>query len=175
VVTAVLGLPACSSDTSGGPGASVAHSRYIAVATGSYRGADWVLFGWEQQSQLCLELLPGGTDPDHPPEESPPSGFGSAGCGFNGTHPGSGWFTSGVGPAGSGVSFGPLPTTAMQIRVATHEVLPTQALPPGTGLPRGRFWIQFQPSGWPTAADGTALEQPQPLDPRGDPVPYQDF
>jgi hypothetical protein len=73
------------------------------------------------------------------------------------------------------VSFGPLPSDAVQIRVATDEILTTMPMPRGKGLPAGRYWINVTPAGGPGSALGPALFTPEPLDAHGQPVPFQAF
>lgn len=85
------------------------------------------------------------------------------------------YWMGGLGPAGSTVTFGPLPTNAVAIRITTHEVIGTSALPDTDGLPAGRYWLSITPPDWPTASGGAALDTPQPLDSRGHPVGFQDF
>lgn len=152
----------------------VSHTPYIQLAAGTSDGAGWRLFGWEQQHQLCLALLPAGYHPDHPPTPTTTAWEGG-GCGFDDRHPGSGFSIGAVGPDGGGLSFGPLPAAATQIRVATHKILATTPFPGGKGLPAGRFWISFIAPGDPPAADGDLLPNPQPLDAQGRPVAFQSF
>lgn len=154
--------------------ADPSHTPYIQLADGTSGGAAWRLFGWEQQHQLCLTVLPAGYDPGHMPTATTTAWEGG-GCGFDDRHPGSGFSTGAAGPDGGGLSFGPLPAATTQIRVATHEILATTPFPGGHGLPAGRFWISFTAPGGPGAADGDILPTPQPLDAQGRPVAFQSF
>jgi hypothetical protein len=159
--------------TSGPNPKSPAHSPYVVLTTGAYQGHAWQLFAWEE-GHLCMAFLPAGYDPDHLPPASPPVGAGQ--CEFEKTQiPTSSYYDGGPGYVGSFEAFGPLPTDATQIRVATHEVLPTMPMPQGRGLPAGRYWINIMPAGWPAATQGAALDTPQPLDAQGRPVQFQDF
>lgn len=156
--------------------AKPSHTPYIRLSSGTYEGVSWQLFAWEQEHRTCMMILPAGSDPDHMPSDASGTWQGGGGCGFDGSTPGSGYSIGALGPAGSGLSFGPLPVAATQIRVATHEVLPTTALPGGgSGLPPGRFWIEFTAPTGPSAAEGTFLPTPQPLDANGQPVTFQSF
>lgn len=151
----------------------VPHSPYVVLTSGVYQGAGWRLFAWEQQDHLCMELDPAGYSPDH---RSPPALVaGAGGCEFDKRNPSSGYYDSGPGPGGSGVSFGPLPTNATQVRVASGQVLPTMPFPVGKGLPAGRYWLEVTTSGRPCRTAGTALDTPQPLDSQGHPVKFQNF
>lgn len=171
--TLLAGCASAHSPASASSPTSSGHSPYVLLTSGSYKGIDWRLFAWQQQGHLCMELDPAGTDPDHRPAASSAGGAGA--CQFDHSDPSSGYYASGPGPAGSAVSFGPLPDDATQIRVATHETLATASLPTGKGLPTGRYWINIMPAGWPTQTEGSALPTPQPLDANGGKVAFQSF
>ncbi len=152
------------------------HSPYVMLTNGTYQGTAWRLFAWKQGGYLCMELDPAGSsDPGNKPSASPGQSVGAGACEFDKRNPSGDYYTSGPGPAGSDASFGPLPTNASQIRVATHEILPTMPLPTAKGLPAGRYWINIIPVGWPTPTDGTALDTPQPIDISGKSVKFQSF
>ncbi|MGC1405226.1 MAG: hypothetical protein WA938_00625 [Candidatus Dormiibacterota bacterium] len=169
LLTVYIPGPSASGPNPGRP----EHSPYVVLTTGTYQGHAWQLFAWEE-GRLCMAFLPAGYDPAHMPSVSSPVGAGQ--CEFEKTqNPTSSYYDGGPGYGGSFESFGPLPTDATQIRVATHEVLPTTLLPPAKGLPAGRYWINIMPAGWPTSAQGNALDVPQPLDAQGRPVQFQDF
>ena len=176
-LAAVVGVAAASVSVSGcgSTGASPSHSPYVRLTSGTYHGTPWQLFAWEQKSKLCMELLPGGADPDHPTAKPSWPAAGGAGCAFDARDPGSGYYAGSTGPAGSSFSFGPLPSQATQIKTATHEILVTSPLPRGKSLPSGRYWIHLMPAGWPSKAEGTALDIPQPLDASGKKVPFKAF
>ncbi|WP_369222297.1 hypothetical protein AB5J52_12970 [Streptomyces sp. R39] len=137
------------------------------LTSGVYQGESWSLYAWQQDGQLCMEV-DGPGDPTA-------SGVPSAGaCGFDQKDPSSGYYASGPGPGDSDVNYGPLPSRATQIRVATKEILPAKPFPAGRQLPAGRFWIQIVPEDWPVPADGRAIT-PEPLNASGRRVAYQDF
>lgn len=169
LVAAVATATGCGDN----PDSTPAHTPYTVLSSGTYHGASWQLFGWSQSGQLCLELLPRGSTP---PAASPAPwpGAGGGACGFN-SAPSGGFSSGSIGPDGSDFAFGPLPLGATRIRVAAHEVVPTSLLPQSNGLPVGRFWILLMPAGWPTPADGAALDTPQPLDAHDRPVAFQVF
>ena len=145
------------------------NSAWVEVAHGTYAGTPWRLDAREQDGHLCLSVDgPGG------PNDFATTMAGE--CVFADEPAKAGYYYGeGPGPGTSMVSYGPLPAEATHIRVATHEVLTTQPLPTGSGLPRGRFWIQFTPYHWPTAAEGKALGWAQPLDDAGAPVAFRRF
>lgn len=175
-LVAVVCPVAAAATGCGATAASPLHSPYVQLTSGTYHGMSWQLFAWEQESKLCMALLPGGTDPDHLPTDKPSwPAAGGGGCAFDTRQPGSDHYVSSTGPAGSGFSYGPLPSQATQIKTATHEILVTRPLPRGKGLPSGRYWIHLMPAGWPSKAEGTALDAPQPLDAQGKKVPFKAF
>ncbi|MGW5656172.1 hypothetical protein [Streptomyces humi] len=140
---------------------------HVLLADGVYQGKSWSVYAWQQGGQLCMEV-DGPGDPTA-------SGVASAGaCGFDQKNPSSGYYASGPGPGDSNVNYGPLPSRATQIRVATKEILPTRPFPAGKQLPAGRYWIQIIPKDWPLPADGRAIS-PEPLNASGRRVAYQDF
>lgn len=147
------------------------HSRYVLLTSGTYKGAGWQLFAWQQQGDLCMEVDPAGFDPDHYPSAS--EGLSAGACKFDDS-PTAGYYTTGPGPEGSMVSFGPLPTSAVQIRVAPDETLATMPMPHGQGLPAGRYWINVTDTGGPATTEG-GFPTLVPLDAQGQPVPFQDF
>jgi hypothetical protein len=172
-VAAAVSVTGCGSTATSS--AHGTHTSYVRLTSGTYHGVPWQLFAWEQKSQLCMELLPGGADPGHPQAGPSWPAAGGGGCAFDHRDPGSGYYASSTGPAGSGFSYGPLPARATQIRTATREILVTRPLPSGKGLPSGRYWIHLMPAGWPSEAEGNALDTPQPLDSRGQAVPFAAF
>ena len=171
VATGTL-LAGCASAHSPGSVTTSGHSSYVLLTSGSYKGVDWRLFAWQQQGHLCMEFDPAGSDPAH---RLAASSAGAGGCKFDDSNPSTGYYASGPGPGGSAVSFGPLPSDATQIRVATHETLTAAPLPAGKGLPTGRYWINVMPAGWPAQTEGSALPTPQPLDTNGNTVTFQSF
>ena len=144
-------------------------SDWVELAGGTYAGTPWRLDAREQDGHLCLSVDgPGG------PDDIATTMAGA--CVFADEPMKAGYYyASGPGPGTSMVSYGPLPVQATRIRVASRQVLTTRPLPAGSGLPHGRFWIQFTPYNWPTPADGTALEWAQPLDDAGRPVAFRNF
>jgi hypothetical protein len=96
-------------------------------------------------------------------------------CGFADYPHEPSYYDSGPGPSGSSFNLGPLPSTATQIRVASSEILPTQAFPREAGLPSARYWVEIVPASGVPAADGTVLQTPQPLNAAGQPVAFREF
>jgi hypothetical protein len=176
-LAAVAGVAATALSGCRASQADPAHTPYVKLDGGTYHGAAWGLWAWEQGSELCMMLVPAGVDPGRPVDRSSPTGpaAGGGGCGFDDKDPSGGFYTSSTGPDHSGWTFGPLPAAATGIRVATHEVLATKPLPAGKGLPAGRYWLHFEPAGWPGRAQGTALDTPQPLDAHGRKVAFAAF
>jgi hypothetical protein len=170
VAATVAALSGCGSTH-----ASSEHSSYVQLTGGTYDGVPWGLFAWEQHSKLCMEVLPGGADPDHPATTPSWRTGGGGACAFDARHSGTSYYASAPGPGRSNFSYGPLPTRATQIKTATSETLITRPLPAGKGLPAGRYWIHLMPAGWPSKAEGTALATPQPLDATGNKVPFRAF
>lgn len=145
----------------------------VLLTHGIRSGIRWGLWAWEQteggRRTLCLALSgPRGYSATGAPGV-PPTG----GCAFNDRFADSGYYTSGPGPGSSiSVSFGPLPTRAVAVRVG-GVILPTRPFPAGRGLPEGRYWIRFAGS----RVTGTAVpgSMPVPLDADHHPVPFQAF
>lgn len=157
VAVAVLAAAAagCTDD-----GTSEPSSRTVPVrlAAGTTNGARWGLWAWEQDKQLCMALA----GPNRYSARATTNG----GCGFNNQRSG-GYYMGGRAPGGklgAYVDYGPLPSRAVRIR-AHGKIIDTKPLPTGHGLPRGRYWISF----------ATGPGNPQPLDARGKPVPFQAF
>jgi len=130
----------------------------VQVATGTYRGDTWTLSASRGPDGLCMMV-------DGPAFQAPPGQ-----CGFNAKPPDGSFWDGGLGPRTSTVSFGPLPSSATQIRLFTGEVIATYSLP--KGLPAGRYWIAFTPAAAPVSQ---AVDQPEPLDSAGHPVSFKVF
>lgn len=160
-VVAVAVLAAVATGCAAGqPGSSSATPRIapVRLAAGTANGTRWGLWAWEQDKRLCMAL----SGPDRYSAKAATNG----GCGFDG-HASGGYYMGGRAPggkAGTYVGYGPLPTRAVRIR-AHGDVMATKPLPVGHGLPVGRYWISFAQGGG----------NPQPLDARGNPVPFQAF
>jgi hypothetical protein len=140
---------------------------HVLLTSGVYQGQAWSVYAWQQGGQLCMEV----NGPGDPAASGVPD---AAACGFDEKNPSSGYYSSGPGPGDSDVNYGPLPSRATRIRVATKEILPTKPFPAGKQLPSGRYWIQITPKDWPLPANGKEIS-PKPLDATGHQVPYQDF
>lgn len=139
----------------------------VKLRTGVYRGVIWRLDAGTVNGQFCMQLS--RVNGPHPGE------FAGA-CVFDNDPTGpSYYYASGLGPRGSGVNYGPLPISAVAIRIATHQVVPTYPLPARSGMPKGRYWVDFEPDNWPAPQEGRPLNNPQPLDQQGKPVAYQAF
>lgn len=140
---------------------------HVLLTSGVYQGNAWSVYAWQQGGQLCMEVDgPGGPTASGGPD--------AGACGFDEKNPSSGYYASGPGPGDSDINYGPLPSRATQIRVATKEILPTEPFPAGKQLPAGRYWIQIIPKDWPLPANGKEMS-PKPLDASGRQVAYQDF
>lgn len=53
-------LAGCGSANASKP----SHTPYTVLTSGTYQGSAWQLFVWDQAGRLCLDLLPGGSNPD---------------------------------------------------------------------------------------------------------------
>lgn len=124
-------------------------------------GLRWQLVAWEQNHQLGLDL------------ESP-AGHGYSGqVSFAASRDYSYYWGEGLGPGNSTFYYGPVPSSAVMVRLTApgHQpiLVRTAPLPAGRGLPAGRFFV-IQPPGsvaltwWVT-----------PLDAAGRKVAFSDF
>ncbi len=149
------------------------NTGWVTLTAGTYNGVQWELQASMSNGKLCMQLTgpAGQNDPVNSTAGYPGQ------CQFDRTCQLCSFTGGGIGPADSSVAYGPLPVDATQIRVATHEVLPTFPLPKGHGLPSGRYWVDIRPTNWPTASpgDGTRLATPQPLDAQGHLVKFANF
>jgi hypothetical protein len=170
VLATVAVLLNCAGCTSAGP--AVKSSRHVLLTSGTYNDVWWGVWAWTEDGSLCMAMA----GHEGPGAASPPARDASGGqCGFaNYPHEPS-YYDSGPGPAGSLFNLGPLPASATQIRVASNEILPTQAFPSGHGLPAARYWVEISPASGLPAADGTVLKTPQPLNAAGQPVAFRAF
>ena len=153
----------------GGAGAKAIHadakatltSRKIRLERGySAQNRPWQLRANEQGGRLGLYL------------ESP-SGYGySGGIGFA-AGPAAGFWAEGLGPAGSNFCYGPVPASAVMVRLTAPGYAPillrTRPFPSHAGLPHGRFFIT-QPPG-----SASVNWQVMPLDASGHKVAFADF
>jgi hypothetical protein len=81
---------------------------------------------------------------------------------------------TGLGPADMDANYGPLPSAATRIQVASKLIFPTHALP--DAVASGRWWFQLVPRNGPLPPRfGHVLQRPRPLDDDGNPVPWQEF
>jgi hypothetical protein len=146
---------------------------YTVLTRAVTNGIHWQLDAEPDSSGLCMRVdSPKGPDVD--------VSWGSGGCGFNADPPDGSYYLTGPVPGSAGadtpwLTFGPLPSNATAIRIATHQVVKTYPFPRGHGLPDGRFWLFVRPPGWPTKSEGTLLDTPQPLDRAGRPVSFKRF
>jgi hypothetical protein len=149
---------------------SPSSSKWVEVAHGARHGVFWRLDIAEQDGQLCMSVdgAGGPSDPVH--------AFSGA-CGFVNDPNGAGfYYASGLGPADDDVNFGPLPSTATHIRVASNLVLPTHPLPHVDGMASGRWWFELvSRDGSPAVGEGHVLDTPQPLDDAGHLVLWKEF
>lgn len=140
-------------------------SGVVQVRSGVYRGVAWRLKAGTVNGQFCMELR-------RSHEQQPFAGA----CGFDDVpSKGSHYYASGPGPCESYVNYGPLPPNAVSVRIASHQTVRTYPLPTGHGMPNGRFWVDFEPASWPSASQGTPLDNPQPVDRSGNPVGFEAF
>ncbi len=141
---------------------------WVVLHSGSYQGVGYQFDASLDDGRLCLELF-GTVSPKD-------TSAGYAGqCEFDTRWATSAYWGSGEGPGNSTAAFGPLPTNATQIKVATHEVLQTFLFPKRDYLPAGRYWLDLTSPSWPAPADGAALDVPQPLNAHGQPVNFTRF
>ena len=159
-------LGACSAPPAPQP------TRQILLTSGITDHVWWGVWAWEQGGSLCMEIA-GRPGPNAASEPSQDARGGA--CGFARTPTYPHFIDSGPGPAGGYYNMGPLPSDAVQIRVSTKVVLPTEPLPRGVGLPAGRYWVQILPAAGLPASDGAPLKTPQPLNASGQPVPFKKF
>jgi hypothetical protein len=155
-----------------GAGASSPHKgAWVELRSGTYRGTPWRLDARYSQGQLCISV----DSPKGPADVL--HGFAGA-CGFeNAPDKGADYFASGPGPGPDAafVNYGPLPSEATSVRVATHEIVPSYPFPAVAGLPKGRYWIDIEGLRWPSPDQGKALLRPQPLDAQGNPASFTKF
>ncbi|MCW2929137.1 MAG: hypothetical protein JWM19_99 [Actinomycetia bacterium] len=159
----------CSSGSSSAPA-----TQKVLLTSGTYDNVWWGLWAWAEGGKLCMAM--GGTAGPNAPNPAPSDPSGGE-CGFEKVAYQLDYYDSGVGPAGSNYSMGPLPSNATQIKVATHLTLPTAYFPAGDGLPAARYWVEILPPGGkpPMSSEGTYLTTPQPLDASGKPVSFKYF
>ena len=148
---------------------STKNTAWVTVQRGAYQGHAWQLDVQEKDGQFCMSVVGprGPSDVTHTL---------TAACGFeNKPQNAAFYYSDGPGPtADSNVVYGPLPSNAVSIRVATNQVLPTYPIPHQRGLPVGRFWIEFCSASCATPP-GTALDRAQPLDAEGNVVAFKRF
>ena len=145
-------------------------SKWVEVAHGKRHGVYWQLDIAEKNGQLCMSV-DGAAGPSHPGRSF------SGACGFeNAPDKAAFYYASGLGPADMDVNFGPLPTSATRIQVATNLILLTHPLPDVSGMPDGRWWMQLVPrNGSFPARDGRIFNTARPLDDAGHVVAWQRF
>lgn len=163
-----LGLAALAAAGIAAHGHSRGSGEWVQLRSGSYHGVSWRLDAREQHGHLCLSVdsPKGPSDTQH--------GFAGA-CVFEyAPTKASDFWAGGLGPDRSYVNFGPVPSNAVAIRIATNQLVPTYPLPAGHGLPHARFWIDFEPGGRPSPTQGTTA-RPQPLDSKGRSVAFQPY
>ena len=124
-------------------------------------GLGWQLVASEQDRQLSLDL------------ESP-SGYSYSGqAGFAASRDYSYYWGAGLGPGNSTFYYGPVPGSAVMVRLTAPGHRPmlvrTAPFPAGRGLPAGRFFVSSPPGGDWTSWTVT------PLDGAGHQVAFRDF
>jgi hypothetical protein len=125
------------------------------------RGQRWQLVAWNQGHQLSLDL------------ESPSGHSYSGQDGFAASHDYRYYWGEGLGPGNSTFYYGPVPGSAVMVRLTAPGHRPllvrTAPLPAGHGLPAGRFFIVQPPGGVSLSWTVT------PLDAAGHQVAFRDF
>jgi hypothetical protein len=151
----------------------------VLLRSGTTLGVAWYLWAWESNGSLCMSTgTPAG--PDGGDITPPPHAVTGGQCDFTDKYPGATYYMGAEGETdgkdGLTVSlvFGPLPSEAARIKVATRLTLTTQPFPTGKGLPAGRYWV-WADAYTPPASEGAVLDTPRPLDALGRPVAFQDF
>lgn len=141
----------------------------IKLESGSYDGVRWTLSAQDEWARFCMSLK---TTPARMQQDSGQQ------CGFNHEFsPGSGYNTyyyGGNGAPGPYVLFGPVPSNATRVQVATHLSVATRDLPARPWLARGRYWMFIEPATLPQK-DGTYLDAPRALDGHGRTVSFEAF
>ncbi|MBR7832723.1 hypothetical protein KDL01_05595 [Actinospica durhamensis] len=151
----------------------------VLLRSGTTLGVAWYLWAWEQKGSLCMWTgTPAG--PDGGDITPPPNAVTGGQCDYTDTYPAATYYmgaeggTDGKDDFTVSLVFGPLPSDATHIKVATQLTLTTQPFPSGKGLPTGRYWVWVD-SYVPPASVGSVLDVPQPLDDQGKPVAFQIF
>ena len=160
---------ACATSTSAGPGGSqqTHGTGAVQIRSGTYRGVAWHLYARINEGHLCMELRRTTGDRQVP--------FAGACLFDDDPDGGSYYYASGPGPRGSYVNYGPLPKKAVRVRIATKQSVPAYPFPKASGLPNANFWVDFEPASWPSPNQGRPLNDPEPLDRKGNPVAFKGF
>jgi hypothetical protein len=161
LLLAVAGCGTARPARSGHPAAVRSQVKTVVARGRAASGLRWKLVAWEQDRQLGLDL------------ESP-SGHGfSGGVGFAATRDYSYQWVDGLGPGNSDFYYGPVPGSAVMVRLTAPGHRPvlvrTAPLPAGRGLPAGRFFVIQSPSSVSVSWSVT------PLDAAGHRVAFRDF
>jgi len=149
----------------------------VLVDSGTVSGVSWDLWAWEDAGQLCMGM---GNKSGPATVRNPATTGGMSGsqCGFNAKKQGTTYYASALngsnGPPTIALLFGPVPSAAVSVKVTSKITLKTDAFPGGAGLPSARYWVWAGPY-QPTAAEGTVLGVPQPLDAAGKAVAFQAY
>lgn len=157
---------ACTHDTND---QGLVDSHYTVLQRFVTDGVHWQLDAFSDANGSFCMGIDGPRGPDHSAHLS----WSNAACTFDHSDAG-GYFGGGQAPGpGAFVAYGPLPDDAVGVRVSTKQVVPSRPLPTGHGLPRGRYWISYEPAAWP--GKGAKSVDPQPLDASGRNVPFKKF
>lgn len=161
----LLAATGCAGDA----GAKAVHPDAKSALTGekivlergySAQNRPWQLTANKQDGQLGLYL------------ESPSGRGYSGGVGFS-AGPAAGFWAEGLGPAGSNFFYGPVPASAVRVRLTAPGYAPvvvrTRPFPVRAGLPHGRFFITQPPGSAYVNWNVT------PLDASGHKVAFTDF
>lgn len=144
------------------------NTRPRVVERGDFRGVGWQLLAYERAGHLCLELDPAGS-------RQPSRNSFVGACEFDQRDPSAGFFAAGPGPGSANVAFGPTPWAVTSVQVATHQFVPTVALPARVGAGRARVWVRISPADWPAPRDGAPLPQPVFYSNTGHEIPPRPF
>ena len=158
VIVCLLAATGCAALA--GAKAALTGEKIVLARGHSAQNRPWTLTANEQGGQLGLYL------------DSPSGREYSGAIGFSAA-PTAGFWTEGLGPAGSNFFYGPVPPSAVTVRLTAPGHAPVlvraRPFPSRAGLPHGRFFIT-QPPG-PANVNWNVT----PLDASGNKIAFADF